>query len=233
MDLWCKSKVKRCKILPPLKKPMALSPAQLSPTQVHGHHQPMGIHGTPPKEGFGNKEKLAAEESKVPGTGMARGCGHVARQVPGHRGSRVRKTERKHGAAPCPPPAHPLGQSWCRTLPRHSSPGFNHLSITRSLLLLTAHLLALVKYAVNSERISPALPDRSSGQEGAGRLVPQGPLGIGPRLLTASAATGERAAAAIRKVPRIHNLPQGAPGTPILGSHGPQSAPPSVRNYLA
>lgn len=97
--------------------------------------------------------------------GMCLGTGH-----PG-----VRKTERKHGAAPCPHIC--WGSPGAQPSPHHSSPGFNHLSLTRSLLLLTAHLLALVKYAVNCERISPALPDWGSGQEGAGSLVPRARLG--------------------------------------------------------
>lgn len=99
------------------------------------------------------------------------------------------------GAWPPPPPSPP----------RHrSGPGFNHPSITRCLLLSTAHLLALVKHAVNSERNSPALPEQGNGQEGAGRAPPPAArsqhrsqrcregLGrrIGPRLLAPSAATG-------------------------------------------
>lgn len=65
---------------------------------------------------------------------------------------------------------HRLGTEPSRT---RSGPGFNHPSVTRCLLLLTAHLLALVKHVVNSERISPALPDQRKGQDGAGPALPR------------------------------------------------------------
>lgn len=76
-----------------------------------------------------------------------------------------------HRAAPrgAGPPLHP---SPAPSPPRTTSPGFNHPSITHCLLLLTAHLLALVKHAVNSERNSPALPEHRNSQEGAGWSLP-------------------------------------------------------------
>ena len=173
------------------------------------------------------------------GTGVVEGHGCTAGWVPGaHQGASGEEEEAGHGAeegsptltlphaagagastqgsAAAPPPGARLRQPSAEPSPHHcSGPGFNHPSITRCLLLLTAHLLALVKHAVNSERNSPALPDQRNGQEGAGRSLPamhppaarsqhwsqccqEGPgRRIGPRLLAPSAAMGERLAAGL------------------------------------
>lgn len=136
------------------------------------------------------------------------------------------------GARPPPPP----------TPPHHrSGPGFNHPSITPCLLLSTAHLLALVKHAVNSEKNSPALPEQGNGQEGAGQAPPAARsqhrsqrcregLGQDRPMLAPSAATGATPAL---KVLRIHHLPWETRGAPVLDSHGPKSAPQSVHRSLA
>lgn len=135
------------------------------------------------------------------------------------------------GAQPPPPP----------TPPRHrSGPGFNHPSITPCLLLSTAHLLALVKHAVNSEKNSPALPEQGNGQEGGGQAPPSSSFPAPEPALPGRAGAGSAHARTVSshgtpalKVLRIHHLPWETRGAPVLDSHGPKSAPQSVHRSLA
>lgn len=130
------------------------------------------------------------------GTGIAEGHGCTTGWVPGaHQGAQGEEEEAGHrteevsptltlphapgtgasarGSMATPPPAAPPRQPSAEPSPHHrSGPGFHHPSITCCLLLLTAHLLALVKHTVNSERKSPALPDLRNSQEGAGQSLP-------------------------------------------------------------
>lgn len=174
---------------------------------------------------------MLLKAARCRGTGIAEGCGCTAWWVPGaHQRARGEEEEAGHRTREGSPTltlphaagtgASARGSSSVAALaepsPHHrSGPGFNHPSITRCLLLLTAHLLALVKHAVNSEKNSPALPDQRNGQEGAGQCLPathppaarsqhrsqrcqDGPgRRIGPCLLAPSAAMGERLAAGL------------------------------------
>jgi len=175
-----------------------------------------GVHGHHPNAA---KSKGAAEGSVVLGARGCRGTGVHTRVLGARKRRQGTGQERGHPRSPFPTPQVPgparpsLRPQLCHAEPsphRRAGPGFNHPSITRRLLLLTAHLLAFVKHAVNSERNSPALPEQRNGQHGAGQSLPathppaahsqhrsqrcrEGPgCRIGPRLLTPSAAMGER-----------------------------------------
>lgn len=115
-------------------------------------------------EGAGGKEEEAGRGTGEWSSTLA--FAHAAGAWASTRGERGRPSTSSSAAAVLhaePSPHH------------HSGPGFNHPSITHCLLLLTAHLLALVKHAENSERNSPALPDRGTARKG-----PAGPSGRAP-----------------------------------------------------
>lgn len=181
------------------------------------------------------------------GLQRAMGAGWVAGA---HQGARGEGGEAGHGPGeksphcPCSSAAQPSAEP---SPHQRSGPGFNHPSITRCLLLLTAHLLALVKRSVNSERNSPTLPEQRNGQEGASppsqprtrrRLVPStgasaARKGWGAGSVHACWHRQQPGREGPGKVLRIHHLPGETKGVPVLDSHSPKSAPPSVRNYLA
>lgn len=142
--------------------------------------QPKGAHSQPAK-GWGRKRNglLGAASCKAQGGQRDAGTQQGARGEPGgeeeEAGRGGQRRGRPHHQEPLPAVQVPGERGRLGTEPSRTrcGPGFNHPSVTHCLLLLTAHLLALVKHTVNSERISPALPDQRKGQDGAGLALPR------------------------------------------------------------